>query len=93
MGMFGGGPQRPSEGPQVRTIYRLDVAKSLPGKPVLEAVSIRTGVSDGSNTEVLEGLSESDIVITGTEITEAAAVTAPAGGGPFGGFGGMRPPR
>ncbi len=93
-GMMGGGAQRQSEGPQIRTIYRLDPAKSLPGKPVLEAVSIRTGISDGSFTEVLEGLSESDIVVTGTEITEAATLTPPPGGSPFGGgFGGMRPPR
>ncbi len=93
-GMGGGTPQRQIEGPQVRTIYRLDTDKSLPGKPVLEAVSIRTGISDGSSTEILEGLKESDVVVTGMEITEAAAITPPPGASPFGGgFGGMRPPR
>ena len=93
-GMGGGTPQRQIEGPQVRTIYRLDTDKSIPGKPVLEAVSIRTGISDGSSTEILEGLKESDVVVTGMEITEAAAITPPPGASPFGGgFGGMRPPR
>lgn len=95
MGMMGGGAQRQVEGPQIRTLYRLDLQKSQPGKPVLEAVSVKTGVSDGSVTEVMEGLAEGDVVITGTEIAEAASVTPPPGASPFGGpfGGGMRPPR
>lgn len=94
MGMGGGGsPQRQVEGPQVRTIYLLDREKSTPGKPVLAAVSIRTGVTDGTSTEVTDGLKVGDVVVTGTEITEAATLTPPPGGGPFGGFGGMRGPR
>jgi HlyD family secretion protein len=47
------------------------------------AVRVRTGVSDGSTTEVLEGdLREGDVAIT----------DAGGGSGPSGGAG-MRPPR
>ncbi|HEU0011994.1 MAG TPA: efflux RND transporter periplasmic adaptor subunit [Verrucomicrobiae bacterium] len=35
------------------------------GAPVLRAVEIKYGISDGSSTEVLEGLSEGDQVVTG----------------------------
>lgn len=56
MGMGGGGRPRPEvEGPAIRTVYVLDREQSAPGKPVLTAVVIKTGISDGTNTEVADG--------------------------------------
>ena len=91
MGMGGGGRPRPEvEGPAIRTVYVLDREKSAPGNPVLTAVVIRTGISDGTNTEVADGLKEGDIVVTGTiAATGGAAGSAPVGN-PFSPFGGRR---
>jgi HlyD family secretion protein len=62
-----------------RTVYVLASGASRP-----TAVTIKTGISDGVMTEVLEGLKEGDRVVTG--MTESGAVSAPAtnpfGGGP-----------
>jgi len=46
------------------------------------AVTIKTGISDGVATEVLEGLKEGDRVVTG--MTENGAAPTPASN-PFGG--------
>src|SRR6185369_7971929 len=85
--MSGGGRSASqSEGPAIRKVYLLDKERSAPGKPVLAAVSVKTGISDGSNTEVQEGLKEGDVVITGTatsSTTTAAAPTVNPFGGPF----------
>jgi HlyD family secretion protein len=81
-----GGTQ--SDGPAIRKVYLLDKERSAPGKPVLSAVTVKTGISDGTNTEVQEGLKEGDMVITGTTTTStttAAAPTVNPFGGPFGG--------
>ena len=48
-------------------------------------VTIKTGISDGVTTEILEGLKEGDRVVTG--MTESGAAPTPAsnpfsGGGP-----------
>jgi HlyD family secretion protein len=89
MGGMGGGRQRQEpEGPAIRRVYVLDREKSQPGKPVLTATTIKTGISDGTNTEVADGLKEGDVVVTGTVTTATTATAAPAGnpfGGPFGG--------
>jgi len=62
-----------------RTVYILAGGAS---KPV--SVTIKTGISDGVTTEVLEGLKEGDRVVTG--MTESGAAPTPAtnpfGGGP-----------
>jgi HlyD family secretion protein len=62
-----------------RTVYVL-----APGSSKPTSVTIKTGISDGVATEVLEGLKEGDRVVTG--MTESGAVSAPAtnpfGGGP-----------
>ena len=54
---------------------------------MLKPVTVTVGISDGANTEVIEGLKEGDMVVVGT-ITSAAS-TAPASpfGSPFGGPG------
>jgi HlyD family secretion protein len=48
------------------------------------AVTIKTGISDGVTTEILEGLKEGDRVVTGMSESGAAAAPAsnPFGGGP-----------
>lgn len=63
-----------------RTVYVLASGDSKP-----TAVTIKTGISDGVTTEVLEGLKEGDRVVTG--MTESGAAPTPAsnpfsGGGP-----------
>jgi len=63
-----------------RTVYVLASGSSKPA-----AVTIKTGISDGVTTEVLEGLKEGDRVVTG--MTESGAAPTPAsnpfsGGGP-----------
>ena len=87
-GMGGGGAKAAApEGPAIRTVFVLDKERSAPGKPVLQAVTVKTGISDGTNTEVSEGLKEGDVIITGATSATASA-TAPVAspfGSPFGG--------
>jgi HlyD family secretion protein len=59
-----------------RTVYVL-----APGASKPTSVTIKTGISDGVATEVLDGLKEGDRVVTG--MTESGAVSAPATN-PFG---------
>jgi HlyD family secretion protein len=51
-------------------------------------VTIKTGISDGVTTEVLEGLKEGDAVVT--SVLETGAAATPPPGNPFGGGGGRR---
>jgi HlyD family secretion protein len=65
-------------------------------KPTLKPVTIKTGISDGTYTEVLEGLNEGELVVTGVNLPASAAATMrPTGASPFGGpfGGGGRGPR
>ena len=55
-----------SDAPVIRTVYRLPGGNAT-AKP--EAVSIKLGISDGVNTEVLDGLTEGDVIITGLNLT------------------------
>ena len=90
-----GGAARNSEpeGPRAQTVYLVEKEKTVAGgeRPVLRAVTVKLGISDGTATEVIEGLQAGDVVATGTVTTQLAA--APGGSSPFGGspFGG--PPR
>lgn len=72
-----GGGDRPERRPE-RTVYVL-----APGASKPTAVTIKTGISDGIATEVLEGLKEGDRVVTGVTESDAAATPAtnPFGGG------------
>jgi HlyD family secretion protein len=72
-----GGGNRPERRPE-RTVYVLAPDASKP-----TAVTIKTGISDGIATEVLEGLKEGDRVVTGVTESDAAATPAtnPFGGG------------
>jgi HlyD family secretion protein len=71
-----------------RTIYILAPGKDS-ADPVLQAVRVRTGISDGTYTEISDGLKEGDTVIIGVKLPQSsAASTAPGGASPFGGGGG-----
>lgn len=71
-----GGQRSEETGIQTRTVYLL-----RDGKPA--AVRIKTGISDGMNTEVIEGLNEGDQAITA--ILGGGAGSNLSGGGPGGG--------
>jgi HlyD family secretion protein len=87
---FGGGAgSHASEGPVTRTVY---VATQATGEnePKVKAVKIKTGISDGNFTEVLEGLNEGDKIVTGLASSAGAPLAAGQQqrspfGGPFGG--------
>ncbi|MEW6159592.1 MAG: efflux RND transporter periplasmic adaptor subunit [Verrucomicrobiota bacterium] len=92
--MFAGGgegPRAQQDGPMTRTVYLLEKEKTPTGgtKQVLRSVTIKTGISDGTNSEVLEGLKEGDEVVTNLAMPEAASsptMRPPGfGGSPFGG--------
>jgi HlyD family secretion protein len=75
----GGGHAR-GERPSVHTVYVLvDDDKD----PKLQAVQVRTGISDGISTEAISGLDEGAKVVTGLVVTDATATPAarPLGGG------------
>ncbi|MCF3648345.1 efflux RND transporter periplasmic adaptor subunit [Synoicihabitans lomoniglobus] len=59
--------------PTVRTLYRV---VSTDPTPVLESVKVRLGITDGSTTELLDGLNEGDEIITGLMIVAAGDDTA-----------------
>ncbi len=88
----GGGGERAAS----RTVYVLSNAESTDGKaaqPTLKPVQVKVGISDGSQTEIIDGLKEGDVVVLGLAVAEPANAQRPGGPGgppnPFGG-GGMR---
>jgi HlyD family secretion protein len=66
-----------------RSVYVMTAS----GKPA--PVPVKLGINDGVSTEVLEGLKETDIVVTGQEIQKGSTSAAPASN-PFGGGGQRR---
>jgi hypothetical protein len=56
-----------------------------------QATTIKTGISDGTETEVVEGLQEGATVVTGQKVNNNKS-GAPAAN-PFGGAGGSMPRR
>ena len=73
------------EGRPTRTIYTIvgDVAKATPAD--LKANRVKLGISDSFYTEVVEGLNEGDVVVTGV----ITAMTNALVNNPFGGGGGF----
>ncbi|MBI2946464.1 MAG: efflux RND transporter periplasmic adaptor subunit, partial [Verrucomicrobia bacterium] len=96
-GGFGGFPSVSQEGPRTQSIYVLENESTATGKQktVLKAVTVKIGITDGTNTEVLEGLNEGDLVVTGLAAPGSASVAmGPPGAAPFGSpFGRGRGPR
>jgi HlyD family secretion protein len=76
----GGGGHTHGERPSVHTVY---VLVDEGTDPKLQAVQIKTGITDGISTEVISGLDEGAKVVTGVFSTSASGA-APAGS-PFGG--------
>ncbi|HEY8995085.1 MAG TPA: efflux RND transporter periplasmic adaptor subunit [Lacunisphaera sp.] len=66
-----------------RTVYRLPGGNKL---AVPEAVTVKVGITDGSASELIEGLAEGDVVITSVIQTTPTAPGQPANN-PFGGGG------
>lgn len=89
-GMGGGSPRpRPVDGPTLKTVYVVKPADpaAADASPVLQAITVKVGMTDASNAEILEGLEPGQVVVTALKSSMAAAA-APAGnpfGGPFGG--------
>src|SRR5438270_7467133 len=77
-GRPGGGRSSAQEGRADRTVYMLPDGTSHP-----QPVQIKTGISDGIMTEVLDGLKEGDRVVTAELTSTTAAPSPPAN--PFGG--------
>src|SRR5438552_4038036 len=75
----GGAGGAGSAGPRAtgRTVYVLRGGEAQP-------IQIKTGISDGTTTEVLEGLADKDRVITG-QLNAPNAASPPQQGNPFGG--------
>lgn len=79
-----GGPSRPGETTvTTRTVYRM---KSPAGPP--EAVTVKVGITDGSASEIIEGLAEGDVLVT--SVTTGGGTNAPARPGTSNPFGGPR---
>ena len=86
-GDFGGrgGGSRGSQ-PAFRTVYVLPANPSV-ADPAPQAVRVRTGITDGSNTEIISGLNEGDNVVIGLKFPQSTPAVGPSGGqqSPFGG--------
>jgi HlyD family secretion protein len=61
-----------------RTVYRV---AGTPEHPLAEPVEVKLGITNGMISEIIEGLSENDVVITGI-LSAAEATKAPTS--PFG---------
>ena len=75
-----GGNTPASNAPVVRTLYKL--VGSDPKTQKIEPVQAKLGISDGIATEVIEGLNEGDVIVTGVSIPGAAPSAAAPGGAP-----------
>ncbi len=72
--------------PPTRTVYAIDVPGSPSKTATLKPLTLTTGITDGTRTEILTGVTEGQEVVTGIIAKESAP--APAGGSsPFGGGG------
>jgi hypothetical protein len=84
----------PQDVSPIRNVYIIEDPKNGNGKPILKPVKVRIGISDGKDTEILDGLKEGEVVAIGVSSPTLAGNQnmRPPGspfGGPFGG--GFRP--
>ena len=88
-GAGGGGSRQVTS--SARTIYLLS-SNSTTGSDdasrTPQPVRVKIGISDGTYTEIMDGLKEGDSVITAIKLPTTQAAAAPAGNSPFGGGGG-----
>jgi HlyD family secretion protein len=73
-----------NERQNLHTIY-IQISDATETKPRLRAVQVKTGITDGIVTEVLDGLKEGDRIVTGIAYANSAATAT--GSNPFGGGG------
>jgi HlyD family secretion protein len=64
-----------------RTVYRLPGGNKA---ATPEPVSARVGITDGSFSEIVDGLAEGDTIVTGLQVTGGGTTTTPSAN-PFGG--------
>jgi len=73
----GGGNRRPSqpEAPKSGTVYLIEKETTATGgeKTLLKPVTVKLGITDGINTEVLDGLKAGDVVAIGISTSPSAA--------------------
>jgi HlyD family secretion protein len=92
----GGARPQSSDRPAIRTVYVLGDTNSASSRqgPALKAVTVKTGISDASSIEIMEGLNEGEVVVLGLNlpVTQTASAMGPQQrpttpfGSPFGGF-------
>jgi len=63
-----------------RTVYKLAGTEA---KPMAEAVTVKLGITDGSATEVVEGLAEGDALISSLVVPGAASSSSQPARNPF----------
>lgn len=78
-----GAPGKRGAGPPVRTVYVIDTPGTKSKSAVLKALTLTTGITDGTRTEVVSGVDEGLEVVTGIIAKESPA--AAGGSSPFGG--------
>lgn len=89
-GSPGSGSQRPRELPPFRTAYLISTNAAAGNRVELQPVQVHIGITDNKDYEILEGLKEGDVIVTGS--VGGAAPTQQAASNPFGGpFGGRGP--
>jgi HlyD family secretion protein len=81
-GRWGGGQRTGDNQPVTRTLYVLVGSDAKTAHP--EPVTVKLGITDGSSTEVLDGLKAGDQVITSVVLSGNKANSAPAAN-PFSG--------
>ena len=88
-GAPGGANSRPRTAQSsARNIYILTMKPSPSGGepvPTPEPVRVRSGITDGSYTEIVEGVKEGDDIIIGVKMPRTTTTSAPGGNSPFGG--------
>lgn len=79
-------PEEPARPGEVVITTRTVYVQRTPGG-IPEALSVKAGITDGSATEIVDGLKEGDIVVTGITVAGAAPSTQnrPPANNPFGG--------
>lgn len=81
-GKENGSSQGGGDVPNTRTVYLMETNSFNP-KGVLKPAIIRVGISDNSYTEVLDGLKEGDVLVTGINQSAARSTTTTTGSSPF----------
>jgi len=72
----------------IRTVYVLSTNSAGGSRTAkLEPVQVKIGISDGIMTEVIEGLKEGDVVVTGVVASEQSRTASAPPRNPFGGGG------